>query len=192
MAYITINKYGGKYTKQARFLYQEDILKSYPLQVQREPRFDQGVDIICLFKHLGPEHLREYSEHLLKLAEEEMLRYDGNNYFFHAILTVKFGNNLRLERSFTVGKSRNIDTIVWGSPAPLARQGLQQFIEKILEADTSPQVVDRGKKPVKYRVTKLELCVRIGRLKYLGKVKEPEPTAEEPLKVGVDLSSVEQ
>lgn len=155
--------YGGKYPTAATLLINQGMT-SIPRQVKRdELGWADGIDIIYALKGMTPVNFREFSDSLLLLAYQEMMRYEEYKWKFARFEVklgrLKKGRDLPDIASFQSSMHDEPEIAVYGPGYEVPnRIFLKDKVEDILE------IVKRypGKvsKQSPYRVLKLIIYIR--------------------------------
>ena len=155
--------YKGRYPAAANLLIEQGV-SSAPRQVKKtDMRWAEGVDIIYSLKNLTPVNFRGFSDSLLLLTYQEMMRYNEYTWKF-AKFEVKLGR-LRKGRdlpeiaSFQCGMHDDPEIAVYGPEYEVPqRTFLINKVEDILEI--LKRYLGKISKQNPYRVIKLIISIR--------------------------------
>ena len=155
--------WGGHYPSAARYLIESDVT-SIPRQVKRDDlNWAEGVDIIYTLRGLTPVNFRTYSDSLLLLAYQEMMRYQEYKWKF-ARLDVRLGRlpkgkDLPEIASFQSAMHDDPEIAVYGPGYEVPqRHFLKDKAVDIL--DIVKRYLGKINKQNPYRVVKLVISIR--------------------------------
>lgn len=155
--------YKGRYPAAANLLISEGVA-SAPRQIKRDDMiWAEGVDIIYNLKDLTPVNFREYSDSLLLLAYQEMMRYNEFTWkyarFEVRLGRLKKGRDLPEIASFQCGMHDDPEIAVYGPEYEVPhRTFLKNKVEDIL--DILKRYVGKISKQSPYKVIKLIISIR--------------------------------
>ncbi len=155
--------YGGHYPSAAKYLIEEGIA-SVPKQVKREElTWAQGIDITYTLKNLTPANFRKYSDSLLLLAYQEMMRYNEYKWKFASIDVklgrLKKGRDLPEIASFKCAMHDEPEIAVYGPGYEVPQKFfLKDKVEDIL--DIVKRYSGKVSKQNPYRAVKLIISIR--------------------------------
>jgi len=156
--------YAGVYPSAARYLMEQDIT-SIPRQVKRDDMsWAEGIDITYTLRGLTPANFRIYSDSLLLLAYQEMMRYEKAAKWKFAKFEVRLG---RLKKGRDLPEIASFPSAMHDEPTIAVygpgyevpqRYFLYQKVEDIL--DIVKRYLGKVNKQNPYRVIKLIISVR--------------------------------
>ena len=155
--------YSGRYPSAARYLMEEDIT-SIPRQVKRDDLgWAEGVDIIYTLRGLTPANFRTYSDSLLLLAYQEMMRYESSKWKFASLEVrlgrLKKGRDLPEIASFQSAMHDSPEIAIYGPGYEVPqRHFLYHKVSDIL--DITKRYLGKVSKQNPYRVIKLVISIR--------------------------------
>ena len=155
-------QYKGKYPSAAMLLIAEGVT-SAPRQVQKELGWADGLDIEYTLKGLTPMRFREFSDSLLLLAYQEMMRYMEYKWKFAKFEVklgrLKKGHDLPEIASFPSAMHDEPEISVYGPGYEVPqRHFLYNKVEDIL--DIIRRYPGKVSKQAPYRVIKLIISIR--------------------------------
>lgn len=154
--------YKGKYPSAARSLIDAGIA-STPRQVGTTLRWAEGIDISYTLHGLTPANFREYSDSLLLLAYQEMMRYNESKWKF-AGFEVKLGRlgkgkDLPEVATFQCAMHDEPEVGVYGPGYEVPqRHFLYHKVKDIL--DIARRYTGKVSKQNPYKVVKLVISIR--------------------------------
>ena len=197
-ATMEIRLYKGRYPEVTRLLYQNKILRQYPIQTSRvDLEYDDGLDITYLFKSLPPAKFREYADMLLLAALTEAKRYDDIKWKFAKFnvelnRTAKGASKVGPRREFIAAKNQDSEILVYGEQAlgyELPKGAKKPFlidkVKEILDILDSPSPGPYLSKQRPYKVVSMTISVRVGS----KREKEVKPTKEESKELATGKST---
>lgn len=155
--------YVGKYPTAAKLLMSEGVT-SMPRQTKRDDlRWAEGIDITYTLKGLTPVKFREYSDSLLLLAYQEMMRYNEYKWkyarFEVKLGRLKKGRDLPEIASFQCSMHDEPEIAVYGPEYEVpTRPFLKNKVEDIL--DIVKRYPGKVSKQSPYKVIKLVIYIR--------------------------------
>jgi hypothetical protein len=154
--------YSGNYPSAARMLIESDIT-SIPRQQEKTFRWAEGIDITYTLRNLTPANFQQYSDPLLLLAYQEMMRYNQSKWKF-ARFEVRLGRlgkgkDLPEVASFQCAMHDEPEVAVYGPGYEVPqRHFLYHKVQDILEIARRYQGKVNKQNP--YRVVKLIISIR--------------------------------
>lgn len=154
--------YKGLYPSAANILINEDVT-SPPRQVQKELNWADGIEITYNLKGLTPARFRQYSDTLLLLAYQEMMRYQEYKWKFAKFEVhlgrLKKGRDLPEIASFPCAMHDEPEIAVYGPGYEVPqRHFLYNRVEDIL--DIVKRYPHKVSKQTPYKVIKLIISIR--------------------------------
>ena len=154
--------YGGKYPSAANLLIEQGIT-SAPRQTKVELVWAQGVEITYTLRNLTPANFREYSDQLLLLAYQEMMRYNEYKWksaaFEVKLGRLKKGRDLPEIATFKCAMHDEPEIAVYGPGYEVPQKFfLQDKVADIL--DIVKRYPGKVSKQNPYKVVKLVISIR--------------------------------
>lgn len=155
--------YGGRYPAAARLLIEQGVT-SAPRQVERNDIiWAEGIDIIYSLKNLTPVNFRKYSDSLLLLTYQEMMRYNEYKWksagFEVKLGRLKKGRDLPDIATFQCAMHDEPEIAVYGPGYDTPqRYFLKDKVEDIL--DIVKRYPSKVSKQNPYKVIKLVIHIR--------------------------------
>ncbi len=175
---MKIKPYNRKYSDVTKLLYDKGYLQRYPKQHLRDDlQYDEGIDIVFDLKSLPPAKFAEASDLLLLAAYTEAQRYKEETYKFAKFLvnlnrTVEGKKQVKRERGYIASRHREADIMVYGEQAlgytlpeeEKSKPFLINKVQEILGIPDSPSPGPYVKKQQPYKVTRLTIGIRAGKM----------------------------
>ena len=155
--------YSGHYPSAARYLIESDVTAT-PRQIERtDLTRSEGIDIIYTLKRLTPANFRTYSDSLLLLAYQEMMRYNKHKWKFARfdvrLGRLKKGRDLPEIASFGSAMHDDPEIAVFGPGYEVPqRHFLKDKVEDIL--DITKRYSGKVSRQNPFRVVKLVISIR--------------------------------
>lgn len=155
--------YRGRYPSAARFLMEEDITSIPRQRKLDELRWAEGVDIIYTLRNLTPANFSKYSDHLLLLAYQEMMRYNAYKWKFASFEVrlgrLKKGRDLSEVQSYQCAMHDDPEIAIYGPGYEVPQRFfLYHKCEDIL--DITKRYIGKVSKQNPYKVIKLIISIR--------------------------------
>jgi len=155
--------YKGRYPSAANLLIREGIISTPRQEIREDIRWAEGIDITYTLKNLTPVNFQKYSDSLLLLAYQEMMRYNEYTWKFARfdvrLGRLKKGRDLPEISSFQSGMHDDPEIAVYGPGYEVPQKFfLTDKVNDII--DIVKRYPGKVSKQAPYKVVKLVISIR--------------------------------